>query len=96
MLKEWFQTLSSKCAYCILATTTVQPPTGQCNGFPSTDWSCCSSSNQCNLGGGDCDNDLDCNGTLTCGKNNCHIDFNSPGANWAVAADCCEGMPTMI
>ena len=49
------------------ATTPSSPP-GKCNGIPNTDWSCCSDTNYCNLGEGDCDFDLDCAGSLTCGE----------------------------
>ena len=72
--------------------TTTATPTGQCNGIPTTDWSCCSNSNQCNKGRGDCDLDSHCAGRLTCGNNNCHNDFSSAASNWASSADCCEGM----
>ena len=70
---------------------TTAPPTGQCNGVPSTDWSCCSSGSPCNVGGGDCDNDSECAGTLVCGPDNCKTDFPSSGSNWDTIADCCIG-----
>jgi len=63
-----------------------------CNGIPSTDWTCCSSSSPCNLGGGDCDFDSECAGSLTCGSNNCQNDF--PSGTWSYQADCCEAAPT--
>ena len=44
---------------------------------------CCSEENPCGVGEGDCDHDNECEGELTCGKNNC-ADFPSP------KADCCE------
>ena len=73
--------------------TTAPPPSPtQCNGVPTTGWSCCSNSNQCNAGGGDCDLDSHCSGSLTCGNNNCRNDFSSSGSNWASSADCCEGI----
>ena len=70
-------------------TTTISTPTGQCDGVPSTDWSCCSSINRCSVGGGDCDNDSECASGLQCGNNNCKNDYSSSGSNWAIAADCC-------
>merc|ERR1719312_53749 len=48
-------------------------------------WSCCSQSNQCGLGGGDCDTDADCKSGLMCGTDNCR-DFH---ANAHQYADCC-------
>ena len=72
-----------------MPTTIIVP--GLCNGVPTTDWSCCSSSNQCDLGGGDCDTDSHCVGRLTCGNDNCKKDFSATGSNWASSADCCEG-----
>ena len=62
-----------------------------CNGIPTTDWSCCTSASPCNVGGGDCDNDADCSGTLTCGRDNCRRDFSSGGSSWSSSADCCVG-----
>ena len=50
-----------------------------------TDWTCCSSSNQCGVGGGDCDTDSDCQSGLVCGSNNCRT-FNSKASR---TADCC-------
>ena len=46
--------------------------------------SCCSSSNQCLEGEGDCDDSNDCIGNLQCGHNNCDkgLGFNSD-------SDCC-------
>ena len=72
--------------------TTTALPAGRCNGIPTTDWGCCSTSNQCNKGSGDCDLDSHCAGRLTCGNNNCRRDFSSTASNWDSIADCCEGM----
>merc|ERR1711915_1048286 len=55
-----------------------------CNGGSSA-WTCCTSSNRCAVGGGDCDRDTDCQPGLKCGTNNCRS-FH-PGAQ--PAADCC-------
>ena len=71
--------------------TTTTPPSTNCNGIPTTDWSCCSSFNQCNVGEGDCDVDYQCKGNLRCGNNNCKA-IGITGSNWYDSADCCEGM----
>ena len=68
-------------------TTTTSTPTGQCDGVPSTDWSCCSSTNTCSVGGGDCDNDSECASGLQCGNNNCkNVPFRAKiahsGGSW--------------
>jgi len=61
----------------------------RCNGVPSTNWSCCDGESPCEVGGGDCDRDSDCLGSLQCGNNNCQGDFSGDGSNWASNADCC-------
>ena len=61
----------------------------RCSGVPKTRWACCSAANPCTLGGGDCDNDNECEGNLMCGKDNCRPDFSTTGSNWHKAADCC-------
>ena len=68
----------------------------RCNGSPSTDWSCCAHDAPCYEGGGDCDRDSDCIGSLKCGNNNCRNEFSSDGSNWSSAADCCFGMYTIL
>ena len=50
-----------------------------CNGNDT----CCTSSNQCDIGEGDCDKDLDCIGNLFCGKDNC------VGDTFEEDDDCC-------
>ena len=60
-------------------------------GLPVTDWGCCSSTNQCDIGEGDCDNDNDCTGNLGCGDNNCRRDYSVNGSDWHNTADCCVG-----
>ena len=65
-------------------TTTTSTPTGQCDGVPSTDWSCCSSTNTCSVGGGDCDNDSECASGLQCGNNNCKNDYSTAGITGTV------------
>ena len=62
-----------------------------CNGNPSTDWNCCSDTSPCMLGGGDCDDDSQCQGDLVCGSENCLSDYSSTGSNWVEGADCCKG-----
>ena len=46
-------------------------------------WSCCSISNQCGVGEGDCDNYDDCQDDLVCGTNNCI------GSSFSYKSDCC-------
>ena len=46
--------------------------------------SCCSSSNQCLAGEGDCDDNVDCKGNLLCGKDNCN-----PELGFGLEFDCC-------
>jgi len=48
-------------------------------------WSCCSTSNRCGVGQGDCDRDSDCQDGLICGNDNCPSFI--PGAHRR--ADCC-------
>jgi len=49
-------------------------------------WNCCTSSNQCGEGEGDCDSDADCIGNLKCGHDNCNT-----ALGFASNADCCYG-----
>merc|ERR1711962_1570721 len=65
-------------------TPSPTPVGPACNGDGNA-WSCCSSTNKCGLGEGDCDNDDHCQAGFKCGKGNCK-DFH-PGAH--NAADCC-------
>lgn len=46
--------------------------------------SCCSSSNKCGEGHGDCDYDYDCKAGLVCGENNCL------GSAFSSNDDCCK------
>ena len=46
----------------------------------------CSQEEPCKEGGGDCDDNADCMGSLVCGRNNCQ-DFNPLATT---SADCCE------
>jgi hypothetical protein len=45
-------------------------------------WACCTALQPCELGGGDCDSDGECAGSLVCGTDNCGGIFDS-------LADCC-------
>ena len=58
---------------------------GGCDGGNA----CCSSTNKCGAGEGDCDNDHDCQGSMVCGQDNCpstgHFDTTD---------DCCKAAPT--
>ena len=74
----------------------VQRQSRNCDGIPSTDWSCCSSSRPCSIGKGDCDRDSDCAGGLICGTNNCERNFGKTGSNWSSAADCCIGIYILL
>ena len=49
----------------------------------NNDGSCCTASNPCGIGQGDCDNNFQCAGDLNCGANNC--------AAGNLDMDCCEG-----
>ena len=49
----------------------------RCKGVDS---GCCTEDNPCGVGDGDCDNDSDCAGELTCGNSNCP---------WGDNDDCC-------
>jgi len=73
-------------ADCCVAST--------CHGIPSTDWSCCTQSNPCSIGEGDCDTDRDCACDLVCGTNNCRP--GKTGSNWSIAADCCTAPKTNL
>ena len=63
----------------------------RCNAKPKTGFSCCTSSRKCKIGGGDCDNDGECEGDLVCGDNNCKPDYIISGSKWSTSADCCYG-----
>ena len=66
--------------------TTTAAPTPGCNAS-TNDKNCCTSSNPCSIGEGDCDKNSHCAGNLVCGKNNCK-QFDSA---WSDASfDCCE------
>jgi len=51
----------------------VEPGNPLCGyGFHSHVQECCSSSDPCGEGQGDCDKDSECVGSLVCGRNNCN------------------------
>ena len=62
-------------------------PTG-CNDG-NGGWSCCSISNQCNEGEGDCDKDDDCFGNLKCGQGNGFDDNCDDALGFEPQFDCC-------
>ena len=68
------------------STTTASPTTTSlttaCDWTTTDTWSCCTALQPCDLGGGDCDNDGECAGSLVCGLDNCGGIFSS-------SADCC-------
>ena len=52
--------------------------------------SCCTFQNQCDIGKGDCDTDLQCMGELVCGTDNCN------GPSFDSTDDCCTVCGTKI
>ena len=71
-------------------TTSLDVTVG-CNGVTGTFWSCCSESNKCKIGEGDCNDNNECEGSLVCGHNNCLRDYSVNGSKWDANADCCTG-----
>ena len=61
----------------------------------SISWGCCNPNSPCGVGGGDCDRDRHCLGSLKCGNNNCATDFPADG-NWDINADCCYGKKNVL
>ena len=75
----------------VLASNLINiAPSKRSARIPETDWRCCTNSEPCDVGGGDCDVDSHCMAGLKCGNNNCKRDFSSSGSDWSTAADCCE------
>jgi len=62
--------------------TTYPPTKTGCDGGNS----CCTETNKCWVGEGDCDNDDDCQDGLQCGTNNCSWDQHRA---WFIQDDCC-------
>ena len=60
------------------------PSASGCNAS-NNDGDCCSSSNKCGIGEGDCDKDSHCADNLVCGDDNCKS-FDSA---WSSSRDCC-------
>ena len=59
--------------------------------------SCCTATNPCGLGEGDCDTDDECGAGLRCGTDNCHSDFGWASKYGVVGAtDCCERISIWI
>ena len=65
----------------------------RCTALPKTDMNCCRPGDDCGVGEGDCDNDVDCANGLKCGNDNCYFDFPTTDIrdNWDITADCCYG-----
>merc|ERR1711936_1071771 len=82
------------CYYC--QNSAFSPPPGQrCSGRNYSGKRCCTPSQPCGLGEGDCDGPLDggvndghrgCQGDLVCGSNNC----KKFGAYFHEKDDCCD------
>ena len=51
---------------------------------------CCTSSNQCGVGEGDCDTDSECTGNLKCGQGNGKDDNCDTSLGFPADYDCCE------
>ena len=66
-----------------------------CNGIPRTDYSCCSPTNTCDYGQGNCHygSDTECTGALICGRSNCLAEYSSADSDWTSDANCCKGKP---
>jgi len=56
---------------------------GSVSGCKGGNWSCCTNTNKCGDGEGDCDYDSHCKSGLVCGTNNCE------GSNFLTGEDCC-------
>ena len=52
-------------------------------------WSCCTSSNQCGEGEGDCDSDADCSGNLKCGQGSGNDGNCDTSLGFPATYDCC-------
>ena len=75
---------SNNCADGESGLDCCENPPRDCNPANS-DFECCTSTDKCNLGEGDCDSDSHCAGNLVCGTNNC--------ATGDSTLDCCENPP---
>ena len=62
---------------------TVSQTGSETCGTAVSGWSCCTSTNPCTLGDGDCDYNYECSSGFICGANNCGPLFPS-------GFDCCE------
>jgi len=80
---NWFEQFPTKRQFRRLGN-----PKCNSNTWDSYDSGCCSTSEPCGIGEGDCDNDSDCQEGLSCGDNNC------VGTGFTKQADCCYGNAT--
>ena len=65
-------------------------PTGCHDGLNGNgNGTCCTSSNQCGEGEGDCDDDTECFGNLVCGEANGFDDNCDSSLGFPSAHDCC-------
>ena len=92
--KEIIQTGKINLQYFILVfpkniTKKTEPPFPQ-QDVPvmNHDNGCCTASNPCKHGEGDCDSNDDCSGSLTCGDENCQARFSHLGT-FDKDDDCC-------
>ena len=72
--------LRSNRTYLKLFESEKQLIISECESF----WSCCTTQSKCAINQGDCDNDNECDGSLTCGIRNC------VGHLFPENADCCQ------
>ena len=49
---------------------------------------CCTTTNKCGVGEGDCDSDTECYGSLKCGTDNC-VGMWGSIVGFAASSDCC-------
>ena len=65
------------------------PKVNEFDGYGDEGWNCCTISNPCGEGKGDCDNDSECLGNLKCGQGNGFDDNCDTSLGFGSAYDCC-------
>ena len=58
----------------------------RCQAHQHSQADCCTRWSPCKLGGGDCDSDDECEGSLTCVRDNCRDFWSWADPSW----DCCQ------